>query len=70
MSRSELRELLNQPDLIGGPSHVYGQTTFWRYSNVEFHFGRDEDDPLSLIHVLQGDAGVELANTRVVDRLE
>ena len=48
-SREQVRALLGEPDAVGGTSRKHRTPAIWRYQEVEFHFGPDPMDALSLI---------------------
>ncbi len=51
MSRSHVHELVGPPDDIGGTSRRYHTPAIWKYGDIEFHFGRRDDNRLYLIYL-------------------
>ncbi len=64
MSRTQVRELLGDPDDIGGTSRKYRVPATWKYGDIELHYERGKDQ-LVLIHaddfnVLSGGRAIDL----------
>ena len=51
MSRAQVHGLLGPPDDTGGTSRRYRTPAIWKYGDIEFHFGRRDDDRLHLIYL-------------------
>ncbi len=40
-TRDELRQLLGEPDQVGGTSRRQRVPQIWKYGEIEYHFGTD-----------------------------
>ncbi len=49
-TRARIRELLGEPDDVGGTSRQHRLPRIWKYGSVEFHFGPRQSDGLDLIY--------------------
>jgi len=48
-TREDIRALFGEPDTTGGTSHKHKTPAIWKYGELEFHFGKQSTDVLSLI---------------------
>jgi hypothetical protein len=60
MHRDELKELLGEPDDVGGTSRKRRMPRIWKYGSVEFHFGDEDDLRLVYFEDDEGNANVVL----------
>jgi len=51
MSRGEVRAIFGDPEDTGGTSRKHPTAAIWKYGGLEFHFGSEPDDNLSLIYM-------------------
>jgi hypothetical protein len=63
-TREQVKEILGEPDSMGGISRKNQIPAIWRYEEIEFHFGPKPNDVLSLIYSEDQDGNVKVSLPR------